>query len=253
MSSLRQWLCLALATAFQISSAPPDQSTPTPTAAELRFKFTPVHTDRRCVALTFDDGPDPALTPRLLDILAAHRAKATFFVVGSNVEKYPQIVAREQREGHEIGNHTWWHPRLVDLADNDVREQLAKTDTAIRGVVGSRPKLMRPPGGAVFARQENWIRAEFGYATILWDVDSFDWVRPPPAPEAVCERILNNVHPGAIILCHDTRPGTIEAVPAVLSQLEAKHFEFVTVPELLRLAAASPTPAPGDTKAKSKS
>ena len=96
MSPLRQWLCLALATAIQVSSARPDQSTPTPTAAELRFNFTPVHTDRRCVALTFDDGPDPALTPRLLDILAAHPAKATFFVVGSNVEKYPQIVAREQ-------------------------------------------------------------------------------------------------------------------------------------------------------------
>jgi peptidoglycan/xylan/chitin deacetylase (PgdA/CDA1 family) len=240
MSPLRTWLCLGLGAAVQMSSATANQPTPTPKTTEPRFKFIPIHTDRQCVALTFDDGPDPALTPKLLDTLDAHHAKATFFVVGTNVEKYPQIVAREQREGDEIGNHTWWHPRLVNLGDNDVREQLEKTDAVIRAITGSSPKLMRPPGGVIFARQESWIRAEFGYTTILWDLDSFDWRRPQPTPQAVCERILSKVHPGAIILCHDTQSETIEALPQVLSQLQAKQFQLVTVSELLDSSGAPP-------------
>lgn len=217
------------------------QPTPTPASGPQRFIFTPIHVDGPYVALTFDDGPDPLHTPKLLDLLAAHHAKATFFVIGKRLAQYPEIVARAAREGHEIGNHSWMHRRFVDISDADVREELEKTDTEIRAVIGTRPKVMRPPGGAIFAQQEVWIREEFGYKTILWDVHGFDWLRPAPSPEAICERIVERIHPGAVILCHDPQPATIDAVPEILSQLEAKQFKFVTVSELLQLGTTDPS------------
>jgi peptidoglycan/xylan/chitin deacetylase (PgdA/CDA1 family) len=191
------------------------------------------------VALTFDDGPDPVLTGKLLDLLAAHHAKATFFVIGERAVEYPQILLRELREGHEIGNHSWSHARLLEIPDAAVREELQKTDVAIRKVTGASPVLMRPPGGAISARQAQWIEREFGYRTILWDVHGFDWIRPPPSPAAISERIVQGIHSGAVIVCHDTQPATIEAVPAILSQLEAKQFKFVTISDLLQLSTAN--------------
>jgi peptidoglycan/xylan/chitin deacetylase (PgdA/CDA1 family) len=209
-----------------------------PATAEPRFRFIPVHVSGPYVALTFDDGPNPETTPKLLDLLAAHHAKATFFVIGKRVVQYPQIFLREVHEGHEIGNHSWSHPRLLEISDPAVREELQKADAVIRKVTGVSPVLMRPPGGALSVRQAQWIEREFGYRTILWDVHGFDWIRPSPSPEAIAERIVEGVHPGAVIVCHDTLPTTIEAIPAILSQLEAKQFKFVTVSELLRLGTA---------------
>ncbi len=223
-----------------LSGAAVKQPTNAPDSGARRFTLSPIHVSLPYIALTFDDGPDPKLTPKLLDMLAAHHAKATFFVVGKRVAQCPEIVARAAREGHEIGNHSWSHPRFVDISDDDVQQELGKTDAEIQAITGTRPKVMRPPGGALFQRQECWIHDEFGYKTILWDVHGFDWVLPPPSPASICERIVEKTHPGAIILCHDVRPTTIEAVPAILSQLEEKHFKFVTVSELLQLAAAAP-------------
>jgi peptidoglycan/xylan/chitin deacetylase (PgdA/CDA1 family) len=215
-------------------TASPANLTATATA-EPRFRFTPVQVNGPYVALTFDDGPNPETTPKLLDLLAAHHAKATFFVIGKRVVESPQILLREVHEGHEIGNHSWSHPRLLEISDAAVREQLQKADAVIRNMTGASPVLMRPPGGALSVRQAQWIEREFGYRTILWDVHGFDWIRPPPSPEAISDRIVQGVHPGAVIVCHDTLPTTIEAVPAILSELEAKQFKFVTVSELLRL------------------
>ena len=208
-----------------------------PTKQEPRFSFSPIRVNGSYIALTFDDGPHPELTPKLLDILKTHQVKATFFVVGNRVVKYPEIVARAAREGHEIANHSWSHPRLSELSDQDVRQELQKDEDAICSVIGIRPKLLRPPGGALLARQERWIHDEFGYNTILWDVHGFDWIRPAPAPAMICQRIVEETHPGAVIVCHDTLPGTIEATPSILEQLAAKGFKFVTVSELLQIAA----------------
>jgi len=222
----------------QNSSSPAQNGQPT--KEEPRFLFSPIHVNGPYIAITFDDGPHPELTPKLLDILIAHHVRATFFVVGNRVVKHPEIVARAAREGHEIANHSWSHPRLSELHDQDVRQELQKGEDAIRSVVGIRPKLLRPPGGALLARQEKWIRDEFGYNTILWDVHGFDWIRPPPAPAMICQRIVEQTHPGAVIVCHDTLPGTIEATPSILEQLVAKGFKFVTVSELLQMAANGP-------------
>jgi peptidoglycan/xylan/chitin deacetylase (PgdA/CDA1 family) len=201
--------------------------------------------------MTFDDGPSAKLTPKLLDLLAAHHIKATFFVIGENVAEHPEIVARAAREGHEIGNHSWSHPNLARMSEDGVRGQLRRTDDAIKNATGERPTLMRPPYGSLTAREKHWIHDEFGYRVILWDVDPDDWKRPGPA--VVRNRILKETRPGSIVLSHDIHPGTIEAMPSTLDALEAKGFKFVTVSELIRMATPKParTNAPHNENIKS--
>ena len=206
--------------------------------------FSSVHVAGPYIAVTFDDGPSDKLTPKLLDLLAAYHIKATFFVIGENVAEHPEIVERAAREGHEIGNHSWSHPSLTKISDDAVRRQLWRTDDAIRNATGARPTLLRPPYGSITARQKRWIHDEFGYQIILWDVDPYDWKRP--GPSVVCNRILKETRPGSIVLSHDIHPGTIEAMPSTLDQLQAKGFKFVTVSELIRMAVPQPSqPSPG--------
>src|SRR6266436_5085126 len=216
-------------------------------ATEDSITFSSVHVDEPYIALTFDDGPSATLTPKLLDLLAAHHIKATFFVIGENVAEHPEIVARAAREGHEIGNHSWSHPNLAKMSDDNVRSQLRRTDDAIRGATGNRPTLLRPPYGSITAREKRWIHDEFRYRIILWDVDPLDWKRPGPA--VVRSRILKETQPGSIVLSHDIHPGTIEAMPSTFDALEAKGFKFVTVSDLIRMAkpkASHPSPSPGE-------
>ena len=212
--------------------------------AEPSITFNSVHVDGPYIAMTFDDGPSATLTPKLLDLLAAHHIKVTFFVIGENVAEHPEVVARAAREGHEIGNHSWSHPNFAKMSDDGVRSQLRRTDDAIKNATGERPTLMRPPYGSITAREKHWIHDEFGYRVILWDVDPYDWKRPGPA--VVRNRILKETQPGSIVLSHDIHPGTIEAMPSTLDALAAKGFKFVTVSELIRMA----TPKPAHTKAQ---
>src|SRR4029077_4396997 len=215
--------------------------TPAP-PKEPAITFNSVHVDGPYIAMTFDDGPSAALTPKLLDLLAAHHIKATFFLIGQNVAENPEIVAREAREGHEVANHSWSHPNLAKMSDGGVRDQLRKTDEAIRSAAGHGPTLLRPPYGSITARQKKWINQEFGYKIVLWDVDPLDWRRP--GPNVVCNRIIKMARAGSIILAHDIHPGTIEAMPCVLNQLEAKGFKFVTVSELIAMQTPIPKPSP---------
>src|SRR5437868_6995771 len=213
----------------QPSSSPAATALRSPASPRISFNF--VRVDGTYIALTFDDGPQEKLTPKLLDLLAAHHIKATFFVIGQNVVEHPEIVARAAREGHEIGNHSWSHPVLQKMSDENVRRQLRQTEDAIKQASGVRPTLMRPPYGALSTRQKQWIHDEFGYRIILWDVDPLDWKRPGPL--VVSNRIVNETRPGSIVLSHDIHPGTIQAMPATLDQLEDKGFKFVTVSELI--------------------
>jgi peptidoglycan/xylan/chitin deacetylase (PgdA/CDA1 family) len=211
------------------------------TPEEPSITFSSVHVDGPYIAMTFDDGPSATLTPKLLDLLAAHHIKATFFVIGENVAEHPEIVARAAREGHEIGSHSWSHPNFGKMSDENIRRQLQQTEDAIKNAIGRRPTLLRPPYGSITARQKRWIHDQFGYDIILWDVDPYDWKRPGPA--VVRNRILKEARPGSIVLSHDIHPGTIEAMPSTFDELEAKGFKFVTVSELIRMAAAHPTHA----------
>src|SRR5438477_3216122 len=217
------------------------------TPKEPAITFNSVHVDGPYIAMTFDDGPSAALTPKLLDILAAHHIKVTFFVLGEMVAEHPEILARAAREGHEIANHSWSHPNLDKMSQEGVRSQLQRTDDEIKSTTGKRPTLFRPPYGSITEREKRWIHDEFGYDIILWDVDPLDWKRPGPA--VVRNRILKETRPGSIVLSHDIHPGTIEAMPSTFDELEAKGFKFVTVSELIRMAVPrQPKPSPQPTE-----
>ena len=214
--------------------------TPAP-PKEPAITFNSVHVDGPYIAMTFDDGPSATLTPKLLDLLAAHHIKATFFVIGENVAEHPEIVARAAREGHEIASHSWSHPNLAKMSQESVRSQMQRTDDAIKNATGKSPTLLRPPYGSITEREKRWIHDEFGYDIILWDVDPLDWKRPGPA--VVRNRILKETRSGSIVLSHDIHPGTIEAMPSTFDELEAKGFKFVTVSELIDMATPV-TPPP---------
>jgi peptidoglycan/xylan/chitin deacetylase (PgdA/CDA1 family) len=224
------------------------QPSPSPTKAKTLLEPEPkttvssVHVDGPYIALTFDDGPNQKLTPRLLDLLAQHHIHVTFFVLGENLEQHPEVVQRAAREGHEIGNHSWSHPNLAKMADEGVRSQIKRTEEAIIGAIGSRPVLFRPPYGSVTTHQKHFIHDELGYEIILWDVDPLDWKEP--GPSIVSSRILKETRPGSIVLSHDIHAQTIQAMPATLTELEAKGFKFVTVSELLKLQTPIPPPTP---------
>lgn len=237
-------LLVARARAQTAPAAPPDTNgspsmATSPAAPKISFNF--VHVDGSYIALTFDDGPEAKLTPELLDLLAKHHIKATFFVVGQCVAEHPEIVARAAREGHEIANHSWSHPNFFKMSDEGIRRQLRQTDDAIKQATGKRPTLLRPPYGNLNARQKQWVHNEFGYRIVLWDVDPLDWKRPGPA--VICRRILAETRPGSIVLSHDIHAGTLQAMPETLDQLEAKGFKFVTVSELIAMAKPE-TPSP---------
>ncbi len=240
------FICAALRTLAQTHPVAPDKPAPTPipvAAAEPQIAYNSVHVNGPYIAMTFDDGPSDKLTPKLLDILAEHHVKATFFVIGQNAADHPEIVKRALQEGHEIGNHSWSHPNFAKMSDENVRRDLKKTDDAIVAACGVRPTVMRPPYGSITARQKRWIHDEFGYRIILWDVDPLDWKRP--GPKVVTSRIMKETRSGSIVLSHDIHPGTIESVPATLNELEAKGFKFVTVSQLISMATvATPTPKP---------
>jgi peptidoglycan-N-acetylglucosamine deacetylase len=225
-----------------VHAAPPADppANPPPRTGGPQITFNSVYVEEPYVAMTFDDGPHATLTPKLLDMLAARKLKATFFVIGRNAVEYPQIMKRIVQEGHELANHSWSHPNLSKMGDEAVRAQLQQTDDAIRAAAGKRTTLFRPPYGAITARQKQWIYEKFGYRTIIWDVDPFDWKRPGPG--VIRDRILAQARPGSIILMHDIHPGSIEAMPQTFDGLLAKGMKFATVSELLAMAKTPPKP-----------
>jgi peptidoglycan/xylan/chitin deacetylase (PgdA/CDA1 family) len=236
-------VCIGLADTASTTAAPKNKPAAPP---EPRITFDWIHVDGPYIAMTFDDGPSAKLTPKLLDLLAARHIKVTFFVIGQNVAEHPEVVARAAKEGHEIGNHSWSHPNFAKMSDAAVRNELQKTDDAIQKAIGTRPTLLRPPYGSISARQKKWINDEFGYKIILWDVDPNDWKRP--GPDVVRNRIVKLTRAGSIVLSHDIHPGTIEAMPSTLDQLQAKGFKFVTVSELIGMATPEPPKATASPK-----
>lgn len=203
------------------------------------ISFSRVLVSGNHVAITFDDGPHPQNTPRLLDILRTRNIKATFYVIGRSVELYPQIVRRTVAEGHEIGNHSHTHRLLTKLSDSEVRLDLSRCKDAIARAAGVQPRTMRPPYGGLLQRQREMVHSEFGYPTILWSVDPLDWKRP--GPSVVTSRILQGTTSGSIILAHDLHAPTVDAMPATLDGLLRRGFTFVTVSQLLAMKTDAAT------------
>lgn len=187
---------------------------------------------RALVALTFDDGPDPNLTPKLLDLLRARGVKATFFMLGPLVKRYPAIVKRIADEGHEVAVHAWDHRLLTGMSAAGVRSQMDRTRDAIAAACGVTPRVMRPPYGGHNAMVRNTV----GMPVILWDVDPNDWRDRNSG--TVRRRIANGMRPGSIVLMHDIHATTVAAVPGILDDAAAKGLTPVTVSDLIGGAKA---------------
>ena len=183
----------------------------------------------KCVALTFDDGPVTD-TNRLLRVLRRADAPATFFVLGQQVQTYPETLARVARQGHEIGIHTWDHRQLTTLRPRAIRGELVRAQLLVEQVTGHKPTLFRPPYGASDARVLRIARS-LGLAQVLWSVDTLDWKNRAVPP--IVAKVRGGARPGRIILMHDIHRTSVDAVPKVIKLLRRQGYHLVTVSELL--------------------
>jgi len=183
----------------------------------------------RYIALTFDDGPHPEYTDRIVDTLAAHGAKGTFFVLGSRIRGHLPQLRHIAESGSMIANHTWDHLDLTTLAPERLEKQIGSVYGSIRSLCGTDPWLMRPPYG--FANEQ--VRQGCAYPIICWSIDTLDWAWLDG--RRVADHVLAHASDGDIILMHDIYPSTAEAVEQLVPALQARGFELVTVPELFRL------------------
>ncbi len=179
------------------------------------------------VALTFDDGPHSKNTDDILNILSKYNAYATFFMLGSNAEKYPDVVKRVFDAGNEIGIHTWSHKELTKLSSDEIKKEVDNTASKIEKITGKRPTLVRPPYGSINENVKNTIDNPL----ILWNVDSLDWKSRDK--EKIVPLVLNDVQDGDIILLHDIHSTTVPAVEEILKYLVENDYQVITVSQML--------------------
>ena len=192
--------------------------------------------EQKKIALTFDDGPSCDTTPRILSVLKRYNAKATFFMIGQNAEKYGDLVRQIHEEAHQIGNHTWNHEVCTRVDPETLRSALLRTSEAIQKQCGVSPIIHRPPEGM---SNEDSIRlvGEVGMATIIWSVDPKDWKKR--GKELTVQLVLDNTEEGDVVLLHDIHAQTADAVEILVPELIRRGFELVTVEDL---AASKHTP-----------
>ncbi|QFQ98986.1 polysaccharide deacetylase family protein [Streptomyces phaeolivaceus] len=180
----------------------------------------------KCVALTFDDGPVKD-TQRLLNLLkAGGDTRATFYAVGTNVQKNPATVKAAATAGHQIGNHSWDHADLTKLSAAKIKSQFSRTDTVIQQATGKKPTTVRAPYGAHNAA----VRSAAGRPLVHWSVDTLDWKYRDTA--RLVKYVNAQTRPGDIVLMHDIHKTTVDAVPGIIKALKARGFHFVTVDQL---------------------
>ncbi len=192
--------------------------------------------DRNAVALTFDDGPSPD-TERILDVLGAREASATFFMIGREVESFPDIAQRVLAEGHEVGNHSYSHPFYLFQRAAETHAQIRHTQNVIAETIGVRPQMVRPPYGVRTPAYFRVTRA-LGLQTVQWDVAGFDWKRI--TPKQIADHVLRKAQPGSIILLHDgdsagrnVRKNTVEALPMIIRGLRQRDLQIAPLSQLL--------------------
>lgn len=200
-------------------------------------KETPQEEDKldpkgKYVALTFDDGPSQSVTPKVLETLEEYGAKATFFMLGSQVNFYPEIAKSVAEKGHEIANHTLNHLDLTVVNHEEMATEIENSRQIIKDVTGYDPLLMRPPYGAYNQTVFDHTK-KYDESIILWSVDSLDW--KSRNAQAINNLILDTVSPGAVVLMHDIHEATAEALPLLLEKLSKEGYEFITVSRLLKL------------------
>lgn len=192
------------------------------------------------VALTFDDGPDPVQTPRILDVLARFRARATFFVVGAQADRQPELVRRIHAEGHQLGNHTYSHFHCPELDLGGLMRQIERTDDAVEAALGEgvlrTPLLFRPPFGELHPRQALYLALR-GRSVAFWSRDTRDY-RDACADEIAAMGATLDC--GDVLLMHDRFPNTVEALPTLLETLERRGLRTVRLDEAPPRGAAAP-------------
>ncbi|MGM0409739.1 MAG: polysaccharide deacetylase family protein [Bacillota bacterium] len=190
---------------------------------------------KKRIALTFDDGPDKVNTPKILDILAKNNVRATFFLLGENVERHPKIAKRIKNEGHQIGNHSWSHPNFREMESNIVIDkEIIPTSERINKATGEFPRLLRPPFGAI-NDQTIEILKEKNWKIVNWSIDSYDWNIPQSNYYEIVNRIQRLHHLGGIILLHNNinNKSTVKALPKLIEFLKEENYEFNIIDELI--------------------
>ncbi len=191
-----------------------------------------IDTTEKVVALTFDDGPHPQNTLKVLDILDRYHVRATFFMMGVNVERFPAVAREVLARGHEAGNHSYSHPKLIWMWPASVREEIERTDALLRGVGVTGEILFRPPHAAKFLVLP-WVLNDLHKTSVLGDVDPEEWKRPPA--ETIAKSVMDQTGPGSIVTLHDPSGiETLRALETVLPQLLAQGYRIETAGEFIR-------------------
>ncbi|MBR3236461.1 polysaccharide deacetylase family protein [Candidatus Saccharibacteria bacterium] len=184
---------------------------------------------KKLVALTFDDGPSDATTPRLLDILTEKDVPATFFMLGTKAKAFPKIVKRASKNGHEVASHTMYHQNLVRISADAAKNDINEAKTVIKEIIGRSPRLTRPPYGNI----NNAVRDNVGTPMILWSVDTEDW--RSKNVDSIVSVAMSELHDGAIILMHDIYPTSVDAVSKLIDTIRKEGYEFASISELTKI------------------
>ena len=209
-----------------------------PTGQWYGKTFTGLAPGSKQLALTYDDGPNDPHTLRLLEVLARHGAKATFFVVGKYVRQRPDIVREIVKAGHTVGNHTFTHPLLIFKSTAEIRKELSDCRAALQDTIGQHSNLFRPPFGG---RRPATLRTarELGMQPIMWNITGYDWNAPPAA--VIEQKVSRRVRGGNVVLLHDgghiamgaDRSQTVLATDHLLARYQVEGYEFVSVPQMI--------------------
>ena len=203
------------------------QLTPAQTREAVSYVSASVTMEKPQIALTFDDGPSAACTPRLLDGLKERGVKATFFLIGENAERYPEIVKRIDEEGHLIGNHTYHHVEISRVSNETAYREIEEANQVIEKITGTCPEFMRPP----FGSWQRELEMEMDVLPVMWSVDPLDWTTKNA--DEIVNKVVTETGENDIILLHDCYDSSVDAALRVIDILQEKGYEFVTVDELI--------------------
>lgn len=202
-------------------------------------------TEKKAIALTFDDGPNESYTPQILELLKKYGVRSTFFTVGTRVQKNPKLAQQMVQHHHELANHTLTHPDMRRLSKQRIKKELETAQSIIQTTTGVAPTLFRPPGGS-YSEKIVGTAKDMGYLVVMWSwhQDTKDWTNP--GVQKIVNKVLTNVRNGDIILFHDhggDRQQTVDALKLILPELKKRGFEMVTVSELIGIRNQYPVKA----------
>ena len=182
------------------------------------------------IALTFDDGPKAKITEEILEVLNENDAKATFFILGTNGKRYPEILKKINESGHQIANHSYNHPNLKKLPMGEVKKELESTNKIITDITDKKVVYFRPPYGSLGKTQKEELKKNLGMESVMWNICPKDWEKPSDE-NYIAKFLVENAKDNGIVLLHDYGK-TARALKVAIPQLKAKGFEFVTIEEL---------------------